>query len=101
MFAGIGWTVNGHMAAGAHNDGKLMIRAAKADQAVWMEEPGVDAMRRGTTSHSARSKNLPRCDSTSYRRSSPARRGTYSGAGSALATTEHQSSVRAEGLWAF
>ena len=47
MFGGVGWTINGNMAAGAHNDGQLMIRATKEDWAAWIEEPGVDAMRRG------------------------------------------------------
>ena len=40
MFGGIGWMVGGHMAAGAHKDGKLMIRCAKADHPDWVSLPG-------------------------------------------------------------
>ncbi len=47
MFGGIGWTIGGHMACGAHNDGQLMIRCAKEDMDALMAEPGCDAMRRG------------------------------------------------------
>jgi len=47
MFGGVGWTVHGHMAAGAHNDGRLMIRCGKPDFEAFTGEPGADAMRRG------------------------------------------------------
>lgn len=44
MFGGIGWMIGGHMAAGAHNDGRLMIRCAKADWTHWVEDPGAAPM---------------------------------------------------------
>lgn len=47
MFGGIGWTVGGHMAAGAHNDGSLMIRCSKEDFAAFIAEEGADGMQRG------------------------------------------------------
>ena len=31
MFGGIGWMIGGNMAAGAHNDGRLMIRCSTED----------------------------------------------------------------------
>lgn len=46
MFGGIGWMVAGHMAAGAHPDGRLMIRCAKDDEAL-LAEPGADVLRQG------------------------------------------------------
>ncbi|MCB9675381.1 MAG: TfoX/Sxy family protein [Alphaproteobacteria bacterium] len=49
MFGGIGWTVGGHMAAGAHSDGALMIRCAKEDFAAFIAEPGAAGMKRGET----------------------------------------------------
>ena len=49
MFGGIGWTIGGHMACGAHNDLRLMIRCSKEDFPIFLEEPGADAMRRGET----------------------------------------------------
>lgn len=48
MFGGIGWTIGGHMAAGAHNDGKLMIRCGKEDFVDFISEPGAGGMKRGT-----------------------------------------------------
>ena len=50
MFGGIGWTIGGNMAAGAHNDGRLMIRCAKQDFEEFLSEPGVEPMRKGTSS---------------------------------------------------
>jgi TfoX/Sxy family transcriptional regulator of competence genes len=47
MFGGIGWTVGGHLAAGAHNDGKLMIRCAKEDHAAFLTDEGAGGMMRG------------------------------------------------------
>ena len=47
MFGGIGWMVGGHMAAGAHSDGRLMIRCAKADFESLTSEPGASPMMRG------------------------------------------------------
>ncbi len=44
MFGGIGWMIGGHLAAGAHNDGTLMIRCAKADYDDWVQEPGAGPM---------------------------------------------------------
>lgn len=47
MFGGIGWTICAHMAAGAHNDGKLMIRCAKEDFEGLLAEPGAGGLMRG------------------------------------------------------
>ena len=47
MFGGIGWTIYGHMATGCHNDGRLMIRCAKADFQDLLGEPGAGGMMRG------------------------------------------------------
>lgn len=47
MFGGVGFTLNGNMATGAHNDGRLMVRANPEDWAVWLEEPGVGGIIRG------------------------------------------------------
>ncbi len=50
MFGGIGWMIGGHMAAGAHSDGKLMIRSSKEDFPTFIaEHPGVNGMKRGDT----------------------------------------------------
>jgi TfoX/Sxy family transcriptional regulator of competence genes len=49
MFGGIGWTIGGNMAAGAHNDGRLMIRCSKQDFDVLLSEPGAEAMKKGTS----------------------------------------------------
>jgi hypothetical protein len=49
MFGGVGWTIGGHMAAGAHNDGKLMIRCAKEDFVDFISEPGAGGMKRGAS----------------------------------------------------
>ena len=49
MFGGIGWTIGGNMAAGAHNDGRLMIRCSKEDFEKFLEEPGVAGMTRGAS----------------------------------------------------
>jgi TfoX/Sxy family transcriptional regulator of competence genes len=50
MFGGIGWTIGGNMAAGAHNDGRLMIRCSKEDFEEFLAEPGAEAMKKGTRS---------------------------------------------------
>jgi TfoX/Sxy family transcriptional regulator of competence genes len=50
MFGGIGWTIGGNMAAGAHNDGRLMIRCAREDFEKFLSEPGAEAMKKGTQS---------------------------------------------------
>lgn len=47
MFGGIGWTIYGHMATGCHNDGRLMIRCAKADFEQMLTEPGAQGLMRG------------------------------------------------------
>ncbi|TNE84006.1 MAG: TfoX family protein [Deltaproteobacteria bacterium] len=47
MFGGVGWTLHGNMACGAHSDGRLMVRAAPDDWAEWLEEPGVGGIERG------------------------------------------------------
>jgi len=47
MFGGIGWMIGGHLAAGAHSDGRLMIRCTREDHPSLMAEPGADAIRRG------------------------------------------------------
>jgi TfoX/Sxy family transcriptional regulator of competence genes len=47
MFGGLGWMVGGHMAAGAHPDGRLMIRCARDDYEALLTEPGARALRQG------------------------------------------------------
>ena len=47
MFGGIGWMVNGNMAAGAHSDGRLMIRCSREDWEGFVSQPGAGAMLRG------------------------------------------------------
>ena len=47
MFGGVGWTVHGNMAAGAHSDGRLMIRCAKEDFGAFTAEPGAEGMVHG------------------------------------------------------
>jgi TfoX/Sxy family transcriptional regulator of competence genes len=47
MFGGIGFMINGNMAAGAHNDGRLMIRAAHDDSVAFATEDGAALMQRG------------------------------------------------------
>lgn len=49
MFGGIGWTLNGNMATGAHSDGSLMIRCSRDDFPTLITEPGAGPMLRGTT----------------------------------------------------
>ena len=49
MFGGIGWTIGGNMAAGAHNDGRLMIRCSKEDFDEFLAEPGAQGMKKGTS----------------------------------------------------
>jgi TfoX/Sxy family transcriptional regulator of competence genes len=49
MFGGIGWTIGGNMAAGAHNDGRLMIRCAKEDYLELLAEPGAHPMTKGAS----------------------------------------------------
>jgi TfoX/Sxy family transcriptional regulator of competence genes len=47
MFGGIGWTIFGNMAAGAHSDGRLMIRCSKEQFEPLLAEPGADGMKKG------------------------------------------------------
>jgi hypothetical protein len=47
MFGGIGWTLFGHMAAGAHSDGRLMIRCSRGDFPALLAEPGASGLMRG------------------------------------------------------
>lgn len=47
MFGGIGFMLGGHLAAGAHNDARLMIRCSKDDHARFRAEPGCGGMERG------------------------------------------------------
>ncbi len=49
MFGGIGWTIHGNMATGAHNDGNMIIRCAKDQFEEIIARDGADAMRRGET----------------------------------------------------
>ncbi len=49
MFGGIGWMIHGHMAAGAHSDGHLIIRCSKDDFISLLDLPGARAMKRGET----------------------------------------------------
>ena len=49
MFGGIGWTIRGNMACGAHKDGRLMIRCGREDFPGFIAEAGADAMKRGAT----------------------------------------------------
>ena len=44
MFGGIGWTVYGNMAVGAHSDGRLMVRCSRENFASYLAEPGVGGM---------------------------------------------------------
>lgn len=44
MFGGIGWMIHGNIAAGAHSDGRLMIRCDKGDWERWTQDDGVGAM---------------------------------------------------------
>jgi TfoX/Sxy family transcriptional regulator of competence genes len=48
MFGGIGWTIHGNMATGAHKDGRLMIRCSKEQFEPLLAEPGVDGIKRGS-----------------------------------------------------
>ncbi len=47
MFGGIGWTVHGNMATGAHNDGNLMIRCSREDFEGLLSEDGALGLMRG------------------------------------------------------
>jgi hypothetical protein len=47
MFGGIGWMSGGHMACGAHNDQRLMIRCAREDWADFIAEPGAEGFTHG------------------------------------------------------
>ena len=47
MFGGIGWTIGGHMATGAHNDGRLMVRSSPEDFPGFITEPGAAGMVHG------------------------------------------------------
>ncbi|MFK7929801.1 MAG: TfoX/Sxy family protein [Myxococcota bacterium] len=49
MFGGIGWTIRGNMAAGAHSHGELMLRCSKEDFHHYLAQPGVSPMKRGET----------------------------------------------------
>lgn len=44
MFGGIGWMVDGHMAAGASSRGQLIVRAGKEESVAFAEEPGASLM---------------------------------------------------------
>lgn len=46
MFGGVGWTIGGHMATGAHFDGRLVVRCAREDFEAFLAEPGADGMKR-------------------------------------------------------
>jgi hypothetical protein len=47
MFGGVGWTVFGNIAAGAHSDGRLMIRCSREDFEGIMAEPHTGGIMRG------------------------------------------------------
>ena len=47
MFGGIGFMIGGHMAAGVHKDGRLMVRCAKEDFDTFRSEPNGGSMKRG------------------------------------------------------
>ncbi len=47
MFGGIGWTIHGNMATGAHNDGKLMIRCSPEVFESYLAEEGAEGLMRG------------------------------------------------------
>ncbi len=49
MFGGIGWMIHGNMAAGAHHDGRMVIRCSREDFPELLTEPGASPMLRGTT----------------------------------------------------
>lgn len=49
MFGGIGWTIRGNMAAGAHSKGELIVRCSKEAFHGHLAEPGCDCMKRGET----------------------------------------------------
>ena len=49
MFGGVGWTIHGNMAAGAHSDGNLMIRCSRDDFPATIALPGASALMRGST----------------------------------------------------
>ncbi len=47
MFGGIGFMIGGHLAAGVHNDGRLMVRCSKEDFDAFRAEPHGGCMERG------------------------------------------------------
>ena len=47
MFGGIGFMIGGHMAAGVHSDGRLMVRCSKEDFDAFRTAPNGGAMERG------------------------------------------------------
>ncbi len=47
MFGGLAFLVNGHIAASAYRDGRLMITCAADDTAAFLAEPGAAPMVRG------------------------------------------------------
>lgn len=47
MFGGIGWSIGGHIATGAHSDGRLMVRCSAADFPGFITEPGAAGMVHG------------------------------------------------------
>ena len=49
MFGGVGWTIHGNMATGAHSDGNLMIRCSREDFPATIALPGALALMRGKT----------------------------------------------------
>lgn len=48
MFGGIGWMIGGHMACGAHSDGRLMIRCSREDWPGFIAEPGAGGFTHGS-----------------------------------------------------
>lgn len=47
MFGGIGWMIGGHMAVGAHSDGRMMVRCSREDTPDLASQPGAMSMMRG------------------------------------------------------
>lgn len=46
LFGGVGWTIGGNMATGAHSDGRLVVRCSRDDFEAYLAEPGADGMKR-------------------------------------------------------
>ena len=47
MFGGIGWIIAGNMAAGAHHDGRLVIRCRREEYDSLLRQPGANPMEHG------------------------------------------------------